>query len=122
MVDDLFDSASDDSQVLRVNVSPGAGRTSVVGRHGDALKVRVAAPPEQGRANEECAELVAEIAGVAKSAVTLTSGATSRIKRFTIAGIDRDELGGRLRQALEESAAGGSRPAGRRRNRGGGRP
>ena len=90
-VGELFDvverGESDDDPVgivLRVHVQPGAGRSAVVGRHGDALKVKVAAPPEGGRANIAVTDLLAETLGVAKSDVTLVSGATSRAKRFRI--------------------------------------
>ncbi|HUP86137.1 MAG TPA: DUF167 domain-containing protein [Acidimicrobiales bacterium] len=90
--------------VLRLHVQPGPGRTAVQGRHGDALKVRVASPPEKSRANEACAALVAELADVTPAAVTLTSGETSRSKRFTVTGADVDELVRRLELALEDAS------------------
>ena len=104
MVHELFDDDGDGKVVLRVHVQPGAGRTAVQGVHGTALKVRVAAPPEKGRANEACAALVAELADVKPGAVSLTSGATSRAKRFTVTGVDVEELGRRLELALEEAS------------------
>ena len=71
MVDDLFDISARDAGeegtatiVLRVHAQPGAGRTAVVGRHGDSLKVRVAAPPQGGRANEALTRLLAETFGL----------------------------------------------------------
>ena len=74
------------------------------GIHGDAVKVRVAAPPEKGRANDACRELVAELAGVKVAAVELTGGGTSRSKRFTVTGVDVEELERRLELALEEAS------------------
>jgi uncharacterized protein len=124
MVDDLFvisgDSAAfDDSAhpdegseqgdavvVLHVHVQPGAGRTAVVGRHGNALKVRVAAPPQAGRANEACAALLAETFGVGAAQVELVGGASSRAKRFRISGIEVDGFRRRLEQVVHEGQAG----------------
>jgi uncharacterized protein (TIGR00251 family) len=100
MVDDLFEIAGD-GVALRVHVQPAAGRTAVVGRHGDAVKVRIAAPPQGGRANEACVTLLAETFGVAAAAVELTSGAKSRAKRFRIAPIEVEEFRRLLERALE---------------------
>jgi uncharacterized protein (TIGR00251 family) len=112
MVEDLFD-VSDAKEgdetvtvTLRVHVQPGAGRTAVVGRHGDSLKVRVAAPPQGGRANEACAALLAETFGVAPAAVELVSGPSSRMKRFRLAGVDLHEFTKLLEAAVEEGTAG----------------
>jgi uncharacterized protein (TIGR00251 family) len=92
MADDLFDvetpSEGPGAIVLRVRVQPGAGRASVTGRHGDALGVKVAAPPIGGRANAECLEFVAELFGVRKSEVALVSGDKSRQKRIRITGLE----------------------------------
>jgi uncharacterized protein (TIGR00251 family) len=106
---------------LGVHVQPGAGRSAVVGRHGDALKVRVAAAPEGGRANEATAALLAETFGVKPSAVELVAGATSRSKRFRVSGVDVDEFRRQLERAVASGGSGGgggsrasSRPAGRR--------
>ena len=99
---DLYD-VERDAVVLRVHVQPGAGRSSVVGRHGTSLKVRVAAPPVEGRANAAAASLVAEALGVKESDVELVSGERSRLKRFRVAGIEVDDVESRLRQALIEA-------------------
>jgi hypothetical protein len=102
---------ADDSVVLRVHVQPRAGRTAVVGRHGDALRLRVAAPPAGGRANDAVAALLAEVAGIDRGAVTLVSGERSRVKRFRLAGVDAE----RLEQGIEVSAE--RQDDGRRRRR-----
>ena len=110
MVDDLFDIADDDGgAVLRLHVQPGAGRTSVVGRHGDALKVRVAAPPEGGRANDAVVKLVAEIFAVKVAAVKLVNGGSSRSKRVSVDGIEADEVRRLLELALDDATRGGKR-------------
>lgn len=91
--------------VLNVHVQPGAGRSAVVGRHGTSLKVRVAAAPEGGRANEACAALLAETFGVKPSAVELVSGPSSRSKQFRVGGLDLEDF----RRQLERVVAGGSK-------------
>ena len=108
-ISDLYDE-SPEGIVLRIHVQPGAGRSAVVGRHGDALKVRVAAPPVEGRANEAARALLAEALGVPDGDVELTSGQSSRAKRFRLKGIDAEEADKRLRVALDEAkvAGGGS--------------
>jgi uncharacterized protein (TIGR00251 family) len=105
MVDELYEVDGDDRIVLRVHVQPGAGRSEFVGRHGDALKVRVAAPPERGRANDACIRLLAEVFDVKASAVTLVGGGTSRSKRFAIEGIDGEHMQAQLERVLDAGSA-----------------
>jgi hypothetical protein len=95
--------------VLHVHVQPRAGRTAVVGRHGDAVKLRVAAPPVDDRANAAVVELLAGLFGVKAADVELTSGATSRMKRFRLKGIDVEEVDTRLDAAVDDQ--GGPRAA-----------
>ena len=79
---------------LAVHAQPGAKRTGVAGLHGDALKIRVAAPALEDRANEALVEFLAQALRVPRRSVTLVSGAKSREKRFEIAGsaIDPETL------------------------------
>lgn len=72
---------------LAVHVVPRARQTEVAGRHGDAIKIRVAAPPVDGAANAELIRFVAERVGVARGAVTIASGATGRRKTVAVEGI-----------------------------------
>ncbi len=74
--------------VLSVHAQPGARRTEVVGRQGEAVKIRVAAPAVEGRANEALIAFVADEFGLRKSAVTVRSGGSSRHKRLRLDGID----------------------------------
>lgn len=108
-VHELYRPAGDDAVVLSVHVQPGAGRTAVVGRHGTALKVRVAAPPEGGRANEACAALLAETFGAGE--VELVAGASSRSKRYRLKRLDLDEFRRRLEQVVEDGGEGHGPPA-----------
>jgi uncharacterized protein (TIGR00251 family) len=89
---------------LRLRVAPGAAKAAVVGRHGDAWKVRVAAAPERGKANDAVLELLAETLAVPRSSVTLVSGGGSRDKIVELAGIEPDEIERRLATAgMEET-------------------
>ncbi len=96
--------------VVRLHVQPGAGRSEIVGRHGDALKVRVAAAPEGGRANQACERLLAESFDVETSAVTLLTGETSRSKRFALEGVDGVEVAERLERLLSIDRRGTADP------------
>ncbi len=99
-VDDLY-SIEDDAVVLSVHVQPRAGRSAVLGRHGRALKLRVAAPPVDERANTAATALLAEEFGVPTGDVELVSGQRSRLKRFRIRGVDRDEFATQLRRTVD---------------------
>lgn len=70
---------------LRVHVQPGASRTEVRGTHGDALKVRVAAPPVEGRANSALEAYLAGRLSVPRRCVSVESGVSGRSKRVDIA-------------------------------------
>ncbi|MEE8434440.1 MAG: DUF167 domain-containing protein [bacterium] len=75
--------------ILRLYIQPGAARTGWGGRHGGSdLKLRVAAPPVEGKANQACLRFLAKAAGVPKGAVTLLRGERSRSKVFRIAPLD----------------------------------
>lgn len=100
-----FEIRDDGSALIRLQVQPAAGRTTIAGRFGDALKVKVAAPPEGGRANDACAALLAETFGVKPQAVELVSGASSRSKRFVVTGVEEDDIRRLLDQALERGAS-----------------
>ena len=81
---------------LRIRVSPGARTTELVGRHGEAWKVRVSAPPENGRANDAVLSLLAERVGLPRRAVSIVSGHAGREKVVQVDGIDRAESERRL--------------------------
>ncbi len=91
---------------LQLRVSPGARRAHVVGRHGDAWKVRVAAPPEGGRANKAVVRLVAETLSLPRDAVTLVSGHGARDKIIELAGLDQTQIEQRLASAAEKERRG----------------
>jgi uncharacterized protein (TIGR00251 family) len=95
---------------VHVHVQPRAGRTQLVGRHGEALKVRVSAPPVDGRANEAAGRLLSAALGVPASRVVLVSGAQSRLKRFRVAGLSAAVVTARLEAALRGRGRGAADP------------
>lgn len=70
--------------LLAVHAQPGAKQSEVAGLHGEALKIRVAAPPAEGRANDELVDFLADALGVPKRCVTVIKGATSRRKTVLV--------------------------------------
>ncbi|MBS0335907.1 MAG: DUF167 domain-containing protein [Proteobacteria bacterium] len=70
--------------MLQVHVQPGASRTEVAGLHGDCLKIRLSARAVEGEANACLVEFIAAALGVAKRAVSIDSGASSRRKRVAV--------------------------------------
>ena len=66
--------------LLEVRVTPGARRTELVARDGDRLRVKLAAPPVDGKANAELVRFLAELYGVRRSAVEVVRGLRSRDK------------------------------------------
>ena len=84
---------------LQLRVSPGAARSAVVGRHGTGWKVRVAAPPEGGKANAAVVRLLADALAVPPERVRIVSGHASRDKTVALEGLEPDELERRLATA-----------------------
>lgn len=91
----------DGGVVVAVFCSPGAVRTAVIGLHGGALKVKVKAPAEGGKANVALLELLAATFGVAASALTLLSGPQSRNKRVLVRGVGVGEAVAALEANLD---------------------
>jgi uncharacterized protein (TIGR00251 family) len=86
---------------LDLRVAPGGSRATVVGRHGDAWKLRVVAAPERGRANEAVVALLAATLDLKRPNVTIVSGMSSRNKTVEIVGLTLDEAERRLTNAQE---------------------
>jgi uncharacterized protein (TIGR00251 family) len=74
--------------ILSVRVVPKASRSEIVGLEGDTLRVRVAAPPERGKANKELIKLLAGAFGVRNNQVEIVSGQKARRKRVRVEGVD----------------------------------
>ncbi|MHB8770605.1 MAG: DUF167 domain-containing protein [Syntrophales bacterium] len=82
--------------VFRVRVVPRSSRSGSAGIQDDALKLRITAPPVEGKANEECVRLLAEMLGVKRRQVTIIAGHASRSKTVAVAGVKADGIASRI--------------------------
>jgi uncharacterized protein (TIGR00251 family) len=81
---------------LRVRLQPGTKHSEIVGFQGEVLRVRVTAPPHEGRANLALIELLADALDIPKSSITIVHGHTSRDKLLAIAGLTMEQVRERL--------------------------
>ncbi len=84
---------------ISVKVHPRAKRTGITGRFGDSYKLDLAAPPVDGKANDECIRYFAELAGVPRSRVRIVMGATSRNKVVEIEAVPQTQIEHLLEEA-----------------------
>jgi uncharacterized protein (TIGR00251 family) len=85
-------SNKDGKLTFKVQVVARASRSEVVGEHNGALRVRIAAPPVDGAANDELVRVLARAFKVSRSAVQITAGHTGKIKQVTINSVAEDVL------------------------------
>lgn len=83
---------------ISVRVQPRASVTQVTGLHGDALRVRLTAPPVDGAANAALVEFLSETFGIPRASITIVAGATSRTKVVELTGITEE----RVRKLVEQ--------------------
>ena len=92
----IFTEAKDKTVRFAVYAQPRASRTEVVGLHGEALRVRLAAPPVEGEANAELLSFLAKKLGVSKSALRIVKGERGRHKLVEVRGLDPKQIAKRL--------------------------
>jgi len=97
-----------DGLTFAIQVQPRASKSEVVGVFGDALKIRLTAPPVEGKANKMCAAILAKVLGVPKSTVEIVSGKTSRTKRVKVLCAASDQA--EFRRRILASAGQGRKP------------
>jgi uncharacterized protein len=90
---------------LRLRVVPGSSRAEIVGRHGDAWKIRVTAAPEQGRANDAVLRLLADALSLPRDALTIVSGHGGRDKIVELTGVGPALIERRLSSASASDRA-----------------
>ncbi len=83
---DWYRLAADGRITLTLHIQPGAKSSAVCGQHGEALKIRLAAPPVDGKANAALLAFLADALGVSRQAVKLISGDSNRRKRVEVTG------------------------------------
>jgi hypothetical protein len=81
---------------ITVKVHPRAKRSRVAGKLGETYKVDLAAPPVDGKANEACVRLLADVVGVPASRVRIVTGQTSRTKVVEIDGVAQETVESKL--------------------------
>lgn len=86
--------------MVRIHVQPRAAKNGFCGIHGGSVKLRITAPPVDGKANELIIAILAKLFHVPKTAVAITSGQQSRQKRFRVAGVGLDSAMHTLATAL----------------------
>jgi uncharacterized protein (TIGR00251 family) len=90
--------------ILRVRLTPRAGRTEIIRWDGGVLYLRVSAPPVDGAANSALIAFLSEVLGVRKSAIIIKSGASSREKKLEIEEIDPDVLTLKIERAVAQGS------------------
>jgi uncharacterized protein (TIGR00251 family) len=78
--------------VFSIRVLPRSSRCEIAGIHGDALKLKITAPPVDGKANDECVRFLSETLGIKKSRISIVAGHTSRNKRIAISQITERDM------------------------------
>lgn len=89
---------------LRLRVSPGASGSEVVGRHGEAWKLRVAARAESGKANEAVVDLLAATLEIPRRRIEIVRGRASRDKTVSLEDLTADEADRRLAAVIRAPA------------------
>jgi uncharacterized protein len=91
------------ASLLHVRVVPRARRTEITGRRGQAILVRLAAPPVDGAANDALIAFLADRLGIPQRRIVITRGATARDKTLAIDGLPPGEIARRLGVDLEST-------------------
>ena len=91
-----------DGAVLNLRIVPRASKNAIQGAHGDALKIRLCAPPVDGAANAALIEFLADTFNLHRARVQLLSGATSRNKRVLLADLPASAIRSRIQAGKQE--------------------
>jgi len=78
---------------IQVQIQPGSSKDQIIGLHNGRLKIKISAPPIDGKANQNLIEFIAKALGVSKSKIEIVKGRTSKLKTLKISGIDQKSFG-----------------------------
>ena len=98
----IENSEQDGKLTFKVQVVPRASRSEIVGEHNGALRIRIAAPPVDGAANEELIRTLAGALGVRRNAIEITSGQTARTKQVRVTGATSADLQNLLTKTIAQ--------------------
>ena len=90
---------ADKKTTLTLQVQPNAKRNEVLGFAEGILRLKIAAPPVEGKANKELVSFLSKTLGINKSSITIDRGHTSKVKIVTILELDRDQIYERIEEA-----------------------
>lgn len=85
---EFLEKINDSTWRIKVLVQPGARINEVAGRHGDRIRIRIQAPPVNGKANRYLCSFLAEILGIRKKQLSVEKGLTARKKSMLVSGVD----------------------------------
>jgi uncharacterized protein (TIGR00251 family) len=91
----------DGAVIFSVKVVPRSSRTAIAGVLGGMLKIKLAAAPEKGKANQSLVEFLADTLDVKKNTIKITSGLTSPIKTIAITGVSTESLLDKLKRCCK---------------------
>lgn len=77
---------------MSLHVLPNAPKTQIIGQHGDALKIKIQAPPVDGKANQEIIRFFAEALRIPKNQIEIVSGEISKTKKLRLIGCRWDQV------------------------------
>jgi len=97
---DFIQESANGGSRLKVYIQPRASANKVCGRHGDAIKIRITAPPVDGKANGMVIKFIAKLLKIPKSAVAVTAGQQSRSKTLTLQDIPPSKVESLLKPYL----------------------
>ena len=78
---------------IQVQIQPGSSKDQIIGLHNGRLKIKISAPPVDGKANQNLIEFISKALGVSKSKIEILKGRTSKLKTLKISGVDQKSFG-----------------------------